>query len=114
MSSVSEASGERFAKVDWVVPARRIWTISQVIPNPSISFSQLPDDQRPISQGLVLWPLFRPVLLGKARSSRWTVRAAEESRSMTLQWLAHHSNFFALIVAYIPLVATVVTTVMSL
>jgi hypothetical protein len=33
---------------------------------------------------------------------------------MNLQWLAQHSNFFTLIVAYIPLVATVVTTVMSL
>jgi len=33
---------------------------------------------------------------------------------MNLQWLAQHSNFFTLIVAYIPLLATVVTTVMSL
>ncbi|HEY1265013.1 MAG TPA: hypothetical protein VGF06_15900 [Terriglobales bacterium] len=33
---------------------------------------------------------------------------------MNLQWLVQHSNFFTLIVAYIPLVATVVTTVMSL
>jgi hypothetical protein len=33
---------------------------------------------------------------------------------MNLQWLTQHSNFFTLIVAYIPLIATVVTTVMSL
>src|SRR5215475_7405732 len=33
---------------------------------------------------------------------------------MNLQWLVQHSNFFTLIVAYIPLLATVVTTVMSL
>ena len=33
---------------------------------------------------------------------------------MNLQWLAQHSNFFTLIVAYIPLIATVVTTFMSL
>jgi hypothetical protein len=33
---------------------------------------------------------------------------------MNLQWFAQHSNFFTLIVAYVPLIATVVTTVMSL
>jgi hypothetical protein len=33
---------------------------------------------------------------------------------MNLQWLTQHSVSFTLIVAYIPLIATVVTTVMSL
>jgi hypothetical protein len=33
---------------------------------------------------------------------------------MNLQWFSQHSISFTLIVAYIPLIATVVTTVMSL
>ena len=33
---------------------------------------------------------------------------------MNLQWLMQHNNFFTLIVAYVPLIATVVTTILSL
>src|SRR5215472_9560171 len=33
---------------------------------------------------------------------------------MNLQWFMQHNNFFTLMVAYVPLIATVVTTILSL